>query len=261
MDMLQKLITIAEKAGAETLKYREKLDSLNIETKSDNTPVTQADLAAHKIILEELSKEFPNIPQLSEESPKEIFEKRLSFKEYFLIDPIDGTKEFIKASGEYTINIAFIRDHEVIAGVVNLPVFNETFYGDIRGSFVKRKGEVLKLPLTPYIENEVRVVSSKSHPNPATHEYVKNLEKYYSKVESLEFGSSLKICKVAEGVADLNPRLGGTSEWDIAAAHAVLLGAGGDILELETGKRVRYNKVSLLNPHYKAVRKELLKSN
>ena len=258
IELVEKLIAIAEAAGAETLKYRGKLEESDIDTKSDDTPVTKADLAANRIIVEGLQREFPHIPLLSEESPREVFDQRLNFKEYFLIDPIDGTKEFIKVSGEYTINIAYIVDHEVVAGVVNLPVLSETFYGTTQASYVKRNREVLKLPISKYIENEVRVVSSKSHPNAATDDYVENLKKYFNKVESLQFGSSLKICKVAEGVADLNPRLGGTSEWDIAAAHAVLRGAGGDIIELETGKRVRYNKESLLNPHYKAVRKELL---
>jgi len=243
------------------LKFRGNLDLSDIETKSDNTPVTKADLAANKIITEELKREFPHIPLLSEESPREIFEKRLSFNEYFLIDPIDGTKEFIKSSGEYTINIAYIVDHEVVAGVVNIPVISETFYGSAEGSFVRREGKDFRLPLCQYGENELRVVTSKSHPNAETDQYVKNLSSLFEKVESLQFGSSLKICKVAEGVADLNPRLGGTSEWDIAAAHAVLLGAGGDIVELKTQKRVSYNKESLLNPHYEARRKELLGMN
>ncbi len=256
--MLNQMILIAEKAGKVTLQYRGKLEESDIDTKSDATPVTKADLAANKVIVEELKRNFPDIPLLSEESPKEVFDKRLSFKEYFLIDPIDGTKEFIKESGEYTINIAYIVDHNVVAGVVYLPVHEETFYGTGEKSFVKRQGKVFELPVCDYIENEVRVVSSKSHPNPETNEYIKNLEHYFDKVESLQFGSSLKICRVAEGVADLNPRLGGTSEWDIAAAHAVLLGAGGDIIELESGKRVKYNKESLLNPKYEARRKELL---
>lgn len=258
MEILEKLIYIAQLAGAETLKFRGKLGERDIETKSDNTPVTKADLAANKIITKELQREFPDIPLLSEESDPEVFENRLSFKQYFLIDPIDGTKEFIKSSGEYTINIAYIVDHEVVAGVVDLPVLSETFYGSAEASFVRRDGKDYKLPLCPFSENKLRVVSSKSHRNAETDQYIENLSQIFNEVESLQFGSSLKICRVAEGVADLNPRLGGTSEWDIAAAHAVLLGAGGDIVELKTQKRVHYNKENLRNPYYEARRKELL---
>jgi len=256
--MLEKLIEITKLAGAEAMKFHGDLESTDIETKSDDTPVTKADFAANKIIVEKLKEYFPDIPLLSEESPKEIFDKRKNFIDYFLIDPIDGTKEFIKGSDEFTINIAYIVDHQVKLGVVGLPAKDELYYGSEEGSFVLREGKALKLPLVEYVQEKVRVVSSKSHPNAATDHYVKNLSHFFKQVESLQFGSSLKICKVAEGVADLNPRLGGTSEWDIAAAHAVLLGSGGDILELNTQERVAYNKDDLHNPHYEARRKELL---
>jgi len=256
--IIDELIIISKLAGMETLKYHGQLRENDIENKIDNTPVTQADLAAHKIIVENLSKAFPDIPILSEESEKEVFDLRHNFEDFFLVDPIDGTKEFIKESGEYTINIAYIVNHEVRAGVVYLPVTDELYYGTERGSYLIKNGKTLKLPLVPYEENQIRVVSSKSHPNSATDQYIESLGKKYKKVISLQFGSSLKLCKVAEGVADLNPRLGGTSEWDIAAGHAVLLGAGGDIVELGSSNRVKDNKNSLLNPFYEAKRKELL---
>ena len=260
-DLLEKLIQIVHLAGLEAMKFHGELSQTDIDIKSDDTPVTKADFAANRVIIDLLEKNFPDIPKLSEESPKEVFDKRASFKDYFLIDPIDGTKEFIKNSGEFTVNIAYIVDQKVAAGVVGLPAKNEIYYGSEKESFVLREGKTLKLPLVPFEKNKVRVVSSKSHPNRATDLYIKKLEEKFEEVESLQFGSSLKICKVAEGVADLNPRLGGTSEWDIAAAHAILLGAGGDILEIETGLQVRYNKESLLNPHYEARRSELLNMN
>ncbi|MBC98253.1 MAG: 3'(2'),5'-bisphosphate nucleotidase CysQ [Halobacteriovoraceae bacterium] len=258
---LDLLVNIVEKAGEEAMRFHGDLSKTDIEIKSDDTPVTKADFAAHKLIISLLETHFPEIPRLSEESSQDVFDKRLYFDRYFLIDPIDGTKEFIKISGEFTVNIAYIEGHQVIAGVVGLPAKNEVFFGTRKESFVKRDAEILKLPLEPFDKRCLRVVSSKSHPNKETDQYILNLRNKFEKVESLQFGSSLKICKVAEGVADLNPRLGGTSEWDIAAAHAVLLGAGGNILEIESGKEVLYNKESLLNPHYEARRKELLGFN
>lgn len=242
------------------MTYYEKSD-VKIEEKSDDSPVTEADFAASDYIVEALRKKFPEIPSLSEESPHALFKERFNWNEYFLIDPLDGTKEFIKKNGEFTVNIAFIRDEAVLAGVVDVPVLKETYYGHREESFVSRNGMEFKLPLEDFKEGTVRVVSSKSHKNPATEKYIEDLKSRFSKVEPKTFGSSLKICKVAEGVADLNPRLGlGTKEWDIAAAHAVLKGAGGEIVVLGTRTPVGYNKVSLLNPEYEAKRKELYQS-
>lgn len=257
---LYKLSEIAQEAGRIILTYYQKKD-VRIESKSDESPVTEADFAASEYIVSTLRKVFPDIPSLSEESPESVFNQRLGWSEYFLIDPLDGTKEFINRNGEFTVNIAFIKDNVPHAGVIDVPVYKETYYGSRTESYVSRNGMEFKLPLEYYEEGRVRVVSTKSHKNAATDEYIENLKTRFKKVESLSFGSSLKICKVAEGVADLNPRLGrGTKEWDIAAGHAILRGAGGEIVELGTRIPVSYNKESLFNPEYEAKRKELYQS-
>lgn len=259
-ELLESLISIAKDAGREILKFYKNKDSQNIIIKGDSSPVTQADLSASKIIEESLLKLYPNIPLLSEESEQDKFKDRLNWSTYFLVDPLDGTKEFIRGSDEFTVNIALIKEGESVAGVVYLPVQEICYFGSLESSFIEKKGGRSRLPLEAYQKGKLRVVSSKSHKNIQTENYIEKLKKGFE-VEALVFGSSLKICKVAEGVADLNPRLGGTSEWDIAAGHAVVRGAGGDILELETGNRVHYNKENLLNPMYEVRRQEILDLN
>jgi 3'(2'), 5'-bisphosphate nucleotidase len=255
--MMADLVIVARKAGTEILKFYKNKDLQAESIKVDSSPVTQADLSASKIIEDALLELYPDIPLLSEESEEIKFEKRHEWSTYFLVDPLDGTKEFIRDSDEFTVNIALINNRESIAGVVYQPVKDICYYGTIEKSFIIENGETKRLPLYPYEEGQLRIVSSKSHKNKETDSYIESLKKSYS-VEALVFGSSLKICKVAEGRADLNPRLGGTSEWDIAAGHAVVRGAGGDILQLSSGKRVSYNKENLSNPHYEVRRREIL---
>ena len=255
-DFLYTLNQIAQEAGKILLNFYK--GDLDIITKEDDSPVTQADFKASEHIVKRLAEVFPDIPSLSEESEKDVFEQRKKWNRFFLIDPLDGTKEFIKKSDEFTVNIALIEDHKVLAGVVDVPALQETYYGYKAESFVSRNGIEFKLPLEPYDESVLKVVSTKSHKNKETHDYIDSLREKFPNLEAKSFGSSLKICKVAEGVADINPRLGtGTKEWDIAAGHGVLLGTGGEIVELGTRKIVGYNKPSLLNPEYEVLRKEL----
>ncbi len=253
---LLRIVEIAEGAGQVILKYyREDVDVI---TKEDDSPVTAADFAASNFIVEELKKSYPDIPALSEESPEEIFEERKKWSRFFIIDPLDGTKEFIKKSDEFTVNIALIEEARPVLGVIHIPARNETYFGCEKGSYKKTIKETYELPLENFKEGSLRVMISKSHMNEATRGYVHNLKKDYQ-VEFSHVGSSIKICKVAEGIADLNPRLGvGTKEWDIAAGHAIMLGAGGDIHVMGTLEPVPYNKESLLNPEYEVKRKELL---
>ena len=256
-ELLNNLKVVAKKAGREILKYyqNEKLQSVSI--KNDQTPVTKADLEASLIIEKELREIYPDIPLLSEESDLDTFHERLKWDRYFLVDPLDGTKEFIKGSDEFTVNIALIEKSESIAGVIYQPVKDICYYGNLQESYRETAKEISRLPIVEYQERKIRIVSSKSHKNVLTDKYIENLRSSFQ-VESLVFGSSLKICKVAEGVADLNPRLGGTSEWDIAAGHAIIRGAGGDIVKLGTQERINYNKLDLANPHYEVRRRELL---
>lgn len=251
-----KLVEIAEKAGDIILDYYE--EKVEVIRKEDDSPVTAADFAASNFIVEQLKKFYPEIPSLSEESPEEVFSQRKKWDRFFIIDPLDGTKEFIKKSDEFTVNIALIEDGEPVLGVITIPARNVAYYGTIEESFRKLDSKVTKLPLEGFEEGSLRVMISKSHMNAATQEYVEGLRQKF-KVDFFNIGSSIKICRVAEGTADLNPRLGtGTKEWDIAAGHAIVRGAGGDIHVMGTQERVPYNKESLLNPEYEVKRKELL---
>ena len=216
-----------------------------VEYKDDNSPLTKADLASHNIIVDELKK-F-EIPIMSEESQVAEYSIRKEWREYWCIDPIDGTKEFVKKNGEFTVNIALIKNGTPVLGVVYAPVL-----GDI---YVAKKGEGAyknnqKLPLrtnnTP--ELKLRVVASKSHLSKETQEFIDNLKS--KKIEQVSKGSSLKLCMVAEGEADIYPRLGLTMEWDTAAAHAVVLESGKEMLQFKSQEPIIYNKENLLNPWF-----------
>ena len=216
--------------------------------KQDRSPLTQADLASHVIIRDALARLTPDIPLLSEESADIDFRTRSRWREYWLVDPLDGTREFVNRNGEFTVNIALVRDHRPVLGVVHVPVSGVTYTG-IEGIGAKRaeKGDEpqairVRIPCA----DPVVVVGSRSHANPRLLEYLERIGDF----ELVSMGSSLKFCLLAEGKADFYPRLGPTSEWDTAAAHAVVTAAGGRILTLD-GKPLEYNrKPSLLNPEF-----------
>ena len=219
-----------------------------VQEKDDKSPLTAADMASHTAIVAGLEVLTPDIPVLSEESAKIPFEQRASWETYWLIDPLDGTKEFIKRNGEFTVNIALIHAGVPVLGVVHVPVSGVTYAGcEGQGSVkdVPGAGEqpihVRKLGAGP-----VAVVGSRSHQGDSLKAFLAKVGDY----EMVSMGSSLKICLVAEGVADVYPRLGPTSEWDTAAAHCVVTQAGGSLTDLEM-RPLRYNtKDSLLNPYF-----------
>jgi len=243
---LPELKKIAVKAGLAILKIYQQ--DFEVITKDDSSPLTQADLASHRIIRDELAQLTPEIPLLSEESAEIPFETRAGWNEYWLIDPLDGTKEFVNRNGEFTVNIALIRDNEPVLGVVYVPVTGVTYTGVV-GDGAQRSetnGAAETIGVRIPCAQPMVVVGSRSHANPAL---VGHLEKMGA-FELVSMGSSLKFCLVAEGKADFYPRLGPTSEWDTAAAHAVVLAAGGKIVTLE-GEPLRYNlKESFLNPEF-----------
>lgn len=257
-DFLKPLDDIARRAGKAILEVYE--TDFEVETKSDDSPLTRADLAAHRIIVDGLREMTPDLPILSEESADIPWGERRHWGTYWLVDPLDGTKEFIKKNGEFTVNIALIEAGVPVAGIVHVPVsgnsylgvtgFNGTTIG--MGSF---SGGAMKV--SPDNETEIhvqqphqqppRVVASRSHRGEAVDAYLASL----GENEIVSMGSSLKICLVAEGQADVYPRLGPTSEWDTAAAHAVLLAAGGELVDATTGGALKYNqKETLLNPWF-----------
>ncbi len=217
-------------------------------TKDDASPLTQADLASHNIIRDELAQLTPDIPQLSEESADIPYETRADWNEYWLIDPLDGTREFVNRNGEFTVNIALVRNNQPAMGVVHVPVSGVTYAG-IAGSGAHRRapgGAAEPISVRLPCADPIIVVGSRSHANPALADHLEKLGEH----ELVSMGSSLKFCLVAEGRADFYPRLGPTSEWDTGAAHAVVLAAGGRIVTLD-GEPLRYNlKASFLNPEF-----------
>jgi 3'(2'), 5'-bisphosphate nucleotidase len=245
---VNKIIVVAKAAGDKILEIYNN-ESFDHQLKTDNSPLTEADIASHNLITQQLKNITPTIPIISEESSTISWKERSQYKCYWLIDPLDGTKEFIKKNGEFTVNIALIYKHEPILGVVHAPVLNETWIGE-QGKPSKKieKGNTRAIKVKPHKQGEVyKVVGSRSHAGDSLNEFLKELEKY----ELVSMGSSIKLCLVAEGKAHLYPRLGPTSEWDTAAAHAVVNAAGGKVINNETQMPLQYNtKDSLRNPHF-----------
>lgn len=254
--LLEPVAAIAADAGRAILEVYDR--AFEVRHKADRSPLTEADLASHRVIRDALARLTPDIPLLSEESAEIGFDIRSRWPEYWLVDPLDGTKEFVNRNGEFTVNIALIRGHDPVLGVVHVPVSGVTYTGVVGGvvggavgSGATRRsagGVPIHVPIHVRIPcaDPVRVVGSRSHANPALARYLEPLGDY----ELVSMGSSLKFCLLAEGEADFYPRLGPTSEWDTAAAHAVVLAAGGRIVTLE-GHPLQYNlKESFLNPEF-----------
>ncbi|KTG29892.1 3'(2'),5'-bisphosphate nucleotidase CysQ [Idiomarina sp. WRN-38] len=241
--LLDDVKQIARDAGTAIMDVYES-DDFNVQQKGDDSPLTKADLAAHKVICEGLRELDTQYPIISEESSDISWGQRKHWTRYWLVDPLDGTKEFIKRNGEFTVNIALIEKGVPIMGVVYAPVLDAMYTGERdMGAMLNDKPikVAAKAPAT------LRVVGSRSHPSRETTDWLDSLGKPY---EMVPMGSSLKICLVAEGEADIYPRLGSTCEWDTAAAHAVLSAAGGDIATIN-GDPLLYNqKEDYLNPHF-----------
>ena len=257
-DYLKKAIQIAYEAGLATLNYYKA--ELQVEIKADNSPLTLADKASNDVIVSNLSK-F-SLPVLTEESELVDYSIRKNWTKYWLIDPLDGTKEFIKKSDEYTVNIALIDEGKPVLGVVYAPAKDLLFYGLLDyGSFKVNdvsKNDLEKILGSPNNtklpvknSNDIPVVvASKSHKNQETVEYIEKIKEIYGQVIEENYGSSLKLCMVAEGSADIYPRIGPTMEWDTAASHAVVEAAGQYILTYPELKPMEYNKENLLNPFF-----------
>jgi len=224
--------------------------------KTDDSPLTRADLASHQVIVDKLRALTPDIPVLSEESAAIDWDTRQSWQRYWLIDPLDGTKEFVKRNGEFTVNIALIDMHRPVLGVVLAPVLLSCWFAASEHAAQRLRPASLQHPFSMTDADNISVrqpaakppvvIASRSHVSPELQHYLQRLPEH----EILSAGSSLKFCRVAEGNADLYPRLGPTSEWDTAAAQAVVEQAGGQVLKAD-GNALDYNrKVSLLNPYF-----------
>lgn len=222
-----------------------------VELKDDQSPLTEADRVSHELIVAALKSLRPALPVLSEESAPEELTNRLSWERYWLVDPLDGTKEFVKRNGEFTVNIALVEQNRASVGVVLAPA-KELEYSGAFGLGAWRRvsgGPLEEFRTALHQTGPIRVVCSRSHPSGALAAYLKRLGPH----ELKPMGSSLKICLVADGQADVYPRLGPTSEWDTAAAQAILESAGGSMMD-PAGQALRYNtKDGLLNPYFLAV--------
>ncbi|MGH8182709.1 MAG: 3'(2'),5'-bisphosphate nucleotidase CysQ [Rhodanobacteraceae bacterium] len=240
---------LARRAGAAILEVY--AGSFAVEHKADDSPLTAADMAAHRLIVAGLDALTPDIPVLSEESKGIDWQVRREWDRYWLVDPLDGTREFVKRNGEFTVNIALIEDHAPVLGVVLIPVTGELYCGVAgEGAFLEMAPGALPQPVTTRAAASIPVVAgSRSHGNERQTTMLAGLGEH----TLVSVGSSIKFCMVARGDADLYLRLGPTSEWDTAAAQCVLEQAGGAVEDLR-GASLRYNtKESLLNPEFLAL--------
>jgi len=245
--LLEELREIATTAGKAIMAVYEK--DFTVEFKDDNSPLTEADRTSHEIIRDQLITLNPALPVLSEESSPEEIRDRTDWECFWLVDPLDGTKEFLKRNDEFTVNIALIERNRATLGIVLAPALEISYEGALGLGTWRRSANGLSTPVRVSTAlPKPRVVSSRSHSNKHLADYLKALGPHELKT----MGSSLKICLVADGQADICPRLGPTSEWDTAAAQAILESAGGVMMDL-FGRPLRYNtKEDLLNPHFLA---------
>lgn len=249
-ELLPDVTCIAREAGEAILAIYSEAD-MQVDYKTDQSPLTQADLASHQHIVASLQTLTPHIPILSEESQGIDASTRQGWQTFWLVDPLDGTKEFVQRNGEFTVNIALVSGHRPVLGVVHVPVLELTYWAaDGQGAFRVAAQETTQLHANSTLNRPLRIVASRSHAGPATEAFLANLQHDYA-LEVVSKGSSLKFCLVAEGSADLYPRLGPTMEWDTAAAQCIVVQAGGQVTTLEGGKTpLQYNKANLLNPFF-----------
>lgn len=241
-------------AGKRIMEIYENED-FEMDFKGDDSPLTKADLAAHKIIMEYLKKTA--IPVLSEEGKHLPYSERKTWKRLWIVDPIDGTKEFIKRNGEFTVNIALVEDQKPVLGAIYVPALKELYFADKDSGSFKLEGITDFSSLEAITENSSKlpktnpeqytVVASKSHLSKETEDYIRSLEKEHGKVETISKGSSLKLCMVAEGIANEYPRFAPTMEWDTAAGQAICKYANKTVIDYTTKKEMLYNRKELLN--------------
>lgn len=250
--MYKEVITIAVEAGEAILGIytayaNGSAEAAAIQIKGDQSPLTKADLASHKLISQRLAALTPDIPVVSEEdAASDLYRKPIG--RFWLVDPLDGTKEFVACNGEFTVNIALVEDGKAVWGVVYAPVLDRLYYGGRGlGASLKIGSDIQQLEVSPppKLDGFWRVVASKSHMNEETRTFIDRL----GKVDLVQAGSSLKLCRIAEGAADIYPRLGPTCEWDTAAAQAVVEGAGAVVHDLQ-GQPLHYGKLDVLNPSF-----------
>jgi 3'(2'), 5'-bisphosphate nucleotidase len=255
----EEIFKIIKKAGNEILKVYSGND-FQVETKSDKTPLTLADKKSNDVIVKSLIELFPEVPILSEESKKTPYHERKEWEYLWFVDPLDGTKEFIEKNGEFSINLALIKDDKPIFGILYLPVLDILYYaGEGQGAYkIEKNDKTIGLKSEKDNKNDIdrmiKVIFSKSHYNQETREYVDRIKKQYCHTEMISVGSAMKLAYLAEGKADIYPRLSTTMEWDIAAGQIIVEEAGGKVIDFLGEKSLIYNKEDLRNPWFVAFR-------
>lgn len=254
--LLQSVIALCQQAGEAILEVYHRSEGMDISTKADDSPVTAADLAAHALLAPGLQLLLAGVPLLSEEGSQPDFATRSGWDRYWLIDPLDGTKEFIRRNGEFTVNVALIEQGSPVLGVVHVPVTGITYAGiPGEGAIKQVQGRSTAIHTRPLMPTEksghpVEVVASRRHGTESVDRLLEKVATHFGEVNTQNIGSSLKLCLIAEGKADFYPRLAPTCEWDTAAAQAVVEAAGGMVLNDQL-QPLRYNhKDSLLNPDF-----------
>jgi len=250
------VIELAKNAGLAILDVYKR--DFQVEYKEDESPLTDADRIANEIICKGLSEKYPQIPILSEENKAADYEERKSWEYFWLVDPLDGTKEFINKRDEFTVNIALIEKQKPVLGVVYAPVLEKMYYGSKTGGswLIEKERDAIKLPIkiNDKPDEKLVVIASRSHMSKETQDFIDEIKKTTKKVEVLSAGSSLKLSLIAEGEADVYPRLGPTMEWDTAAAQAIVENCGKQVLRFENAQisetALEYNKENLLNPWF-----------
>ena len=249
---IEEVNRIAREAGKAVLEIYG--TGFSVDVKEDKSPLTEADRRSNAVIVEALGKWYPEIPIISEETRTVPYLERKDWEYFWLVDPLDGTKEFIKRNGEFTVNIALVRGQTPVLGVVFQPIGDHLYYAIEGQGAWKSSGGAAAQRLSGgthfSMKPEVTVVASRSHLTDEVRDFISDLEAQGKKVEFISAGSSLKLCLVAEGAADVYPRLGPTMEWDTAAAHAIVIESGRRVVEHGTNRPLLYNKENLLNPFF-----------
>jgi len=248
--MIHNIVEIAIKAGNAILEIYKQ--DIAVEIKSDNSPLTIADRYANEIIVAGLQKLDNSIPIISEENKLIDFSERQNWTKCWIVDPLDGTKEFIKKNGEFTVNIALVENGIPILGVVHVPAQNITYFAEInKGTNKIENGITSSLKIRNLAEDGVlKIVGSRSHQTPELLEYVEQQKAKFTSVDFVAAGSSLKFCLLADGKADVYPRLGPTMEWDTCAGQIVATEAGAVVLRFDNNEPLLYNRANLLNPFF-----------
>ena len=251
--LINSVLELVQAAGQVTLPYWQA--DVAVQTKADESPVTAADIAAHNVLAAGLSTLDPTIPVLSEEDCEIPLSEREQWTRWWLVDPLDGTKEFISGSDEYTVNVALIENGRVVFGVVGVPVTGNVYYGgaELGACCRDKQGTTRDLQMRTAPADELVVVASRRHSSPTQEALLQSLAADFPALRLVNVGSSLKFCQMAEGAADLYPRLAPTSQWDTAAAQGVLEGAGGQVLNLQGQSLTYAAQEGYLNPFFVAL--------